>query len=132
MLEQYKWFSLDETNQWNHDFNEALAKGNKETILQLLHNGGELYLDEYSIYHAFTRLSHRSTNAQRGNGVFMHLKAGDRRLFKRDLQFHLRRPPQPRISSTVLPRSLATSSALRSCLRPSSVALTMLILLLVP
>lgn len=62
MLEQYKWFSLDESSQWNHDFNEALAKGNKETILQLLHNGGELYLDEYSIYHAFTRLSHRSTN----------------------------------------------------------------------
>lgn len=62
MLEQYKWFSLDETNRWNHDFNEALTKGNKETIMQLLHNGGKLYLDEYSIYHAFTRLSHIHTN----------------------------------------------------------------------
>ncbi|MFR2451030.1 MAG: hypothetical protein ACLS9A_06595 [Clostridia bacterium] len=55
MLEQYKWFSFDESNQWNYHF-EALKQGNK-AIMQLIQGGGKLYLDEYAIYHAFTKLS---------------------------------------------------------------------------
>ena len=65
MLEQYKWFSFDESNQWNHHFEEALKQGNKEAIMQLIQGGGKLYLDEYAIYHAFTKLSHIDSDEEK-------------------------------------------------------------------